>query len=752
MASANLDWAVGLAFPSGVLVLEYSGSVDFSLTVSWSTTDIEVDQPLALDDFDQEGDVLALALITANDSALDLYDSPNSLGSASADSDLNITNDLLITRIRRITSNTRLAIFRSGTDNFDDLFGTGGTYENATFYIQTADRVISLPPAQVLDISESRMRFNIPSGDQAAFAGIGGSDLFIFAVTTPGVSETGAVDFPLTLSWSVTDIEVEEYEIGAVEFPLTLSWSVSSIEVVEYEIGAVEFPLTLSWSVDSIEVEEYNVGAVSFPITLSWSVDSIEVEEYEIGAVEFPLTLAWSVDSIEVDQPDVEIGSVDFPLTLAWSVDSIEIVAVPSVEIEAVEFPLTLAWSVTDIEVEEYNVGAVDFPVTLAWSVAGIEVEEYNIGSVTFPVTVTWSVTDISIVTIPSVDIGSVDFPLTLTWSVDAIEVDQPDVEVGAVDFPLTLAWSVDSIEVDQVLTLADFNQEGETLVLALITAGSSEVDIYRPDNNQGSASADSDLDVNDDFTISRIRRVNSSTRIAIVRSGTDDFNTLFDTGGQYANATFYIQTPNHVIDLAASSRQSIATSAIRFDPTGDDLTAFQGISGGDLFIFAITVPSVTEVGAVEFPLTLAWSVDSIEVEEYNIGAVTFPLTLSWSVDSIEVAQPTVDIGAVTFPLTLEWSVAEIEVDQPDVEIGAVTFPLTLAWSVGSIAALNPQTIGAVTYAVTVSWSVDSIETFMEAVVVVSDALGRRGQVYPSNSAPMSHYRRGQSLPNNITV
>ena len=418
------------------------GSVEFPLTLAWSVSTIEVDQPLALDDFDQEGETLILALITANDDELDLYDSPNSLGSASADSDLNITDDLLITRMRRITSNTRLAIFRSGTDNFDDLFGTGGTYENATFYIQTADRVISLPPAQVLDISESRLRFNIPSADQSAFAGIGGSDLFIFAVTTPGAVEVGAVDFPLTLSWSVSSIEVEDNSIGAVEFPLTVAWSVDSIVAVN----------------------------------------------------------------------DQEIGAVTFPVTLSWSVTDIEVVTVPTVTIEAVEFPFTLSWSVASIEVQEYN------------------------------------------------------------------------------------------------------------------------------------------------------------------------------------------------------------------------------------------------VGAVEFPLTLSWSADSIEVEEYNIGAATYSLTLSWSVESIEVTQPTVDIGAVTFPLTLEWSVGAIEVDQPDVEVGAVTFPLTLAWSVGSIAALNPQEIGAVTYAMTVSWSVDSIEAFTEAVVVVSDALGRRGQVYPSNSAPMSHYRRGQSLPNNITV
>ena len=44
-----------------------------------------------------------------------------------------------------------------------------------------------------------------------------------------------------------------------------------------------------------------------------------------------------------------------------------------------------------------------------------------------------------------------------------------------------------------------------------------------------------------------------------------------------------------------------------------------------------------------------------------------------------------VDIGAVEFLLTLAWGVASIEVDQPDVDIGSVAFPLTLAWGVASI-------------------------------------------------------------------
>ena len=188
----------------------------------------------------------------------------------------------------------------------------------------------------------------------------------------------------------------------------------------------------------------------------------------------------------------------------------------------------------------------------------------------------------------------------------------------------------------------------------------------------------------------------------------------------------------DHVIELPLPAQLTLARATnIRIAIPTDDQAVFGGLSDGDKFILAITVPAIVEVGAVEFPVTLAWSVGGIEVEA--------------------PAAP-VEIGAVTFPLTLVWAVASIEVDQPDVEIGAVSFPLTLSWGVASIVALNPQEIGAVTYAVTLSWSVGNIEAFMEPTAVVSMALGRRGQVYPSNAAPMSHYRRGQTLPNNIMV
>ena len=334
-----------------------------------------------------------------------------------------------------------------------------------------------------------------------------------------------------------------------------------------------------------------------------------------------------------------------------------------------------------------------------------IEVEEYNIGAVAFPVTLSWSVSSIESVAIPS-------------------------AEIGAVEFPLTLAWSVDSIETEAAFTLEDFDQEGEVLVLALITAGSG--DLYQ-EGVSGSASADSDLDVTDDMTIERIRNFSSNAQLRINRTGTDSWSTLFGGTGEYADATFYIQTADHVIELPLPAQLTLARATnIRIAIPTDDQAVFGGLSDGDKFILAITIPALSEVGAVEFPAhTLAWSVGGIEVEA--------------------PAAP-VEIGAVTFPLTLAWSVAGIEVDQPDVEVGAVTFPLTLAWSVDDIEAVNPQIIDAVTFAVTLAWSVTYIEVRADMVAVMSMALGRRGQTYPNNSAPDGHYRRGQSFPNNITV
>ena len=319
----------------------------------------------------------------------------------------------------------------------------------------------------------------------------------------------------------------------------------------DVEIDAVEFPVTLAWAVASIEVAQpaVSIGSVDFPLALAWSVTDIEVDQpdVDIGSVAFPVTLSWSVSDIEVDQPDVEVGSVVFPVTIAWSVGSIEVAAIPAVSIGAVEFPLAVAWSVTDIEVEEYNIGAVDFPVTLSWSVSSIE------------------------------------------------SVAIPSAEIGAVEFPLTLAWSVDSIETEAAFTLDDFDQEGEVLVLALITVGSG--DLYQ-EGVSGSASADSDLDVTDDMTIERIRNFSSNAQLRINRTGTDSFSTLFGGTGEYADATFYIQTADHVIELPLPAQLTLARATnIRIAIPTDDQAVFGGLSDGDKFILAITIPALSEVG-----------------------------------------------------------------------------------------------------------------------------------------------------------
>ena len=592
----------------------------FPITLSWSVTDIEVDQPsppLALDDFDQDGESLVLALFTHG--ATDAYSS--SSGTLHSGSDVDVTDNLTVNRVRILNLGVRLRINRSGSDRFDTYFEGTGDYVDASFYVQTQDRVITLT---FLDAGGGFINFDVPTADQAHLNGLGEGDRFILAINIPEVVEVdiGAVDFPVTLSWAVDSIEVDQpdVDIGSVDFPITLAWSVASVEVEEYEIGATTFLITLSWSVSTVEVvavPDVDIGSVTFPVTLSWSVASVEVEEYNVG-------------------------SVTFPVTLTWSVAAIEVVAIPTETIGAVTFPLTISWTVTDIEVEEYNVGAVAFPITLSWAVSAIEA-----------------------VAIPAVDIGSVDFPLTL-------------------------AWSVDSIEAEAAFTLDDFDQEGTILVLALITVGSG--DLYQ-EGVSGSASADSDLDVTDDMTIERIRNFSSNAQLRINRTGTDSFSTLFGGTGEYADATFYIQTADHVIELPLPAQLTLARATnIRIAIPTDDQAVFGGLSDGDKFILAITVPAAVEVGAVDFPVTLSWSVASIEVAaipDVEVGAVTFPITLSWNVNSIEIVTiPTVLVGAVTFPLTLSWSVTNI-VSIPRVDIGAVTFPIALAWTVANVVVVS---------------------------------------------------------------
>ena len=67
---------------------------------------------------------------------------------------------------------------------------------------------------------------------------------------------------------------------------------------------------------------------------------------------------------------------------------------------------------------------------------------------------------------------------------------------------------------------------------------------------------------------------------------------------------------------------------------------------------------------------------DGLDVD-VDVGAVEFPLTLSWSVDAVEVDQPDVEIGSVDFPLTLAWSVDAVETDTAPTGGVSVTVPLT---------------------------------------------------------------------------
>ena len=119
-------------------------------------------------------------------------------------------------------------------------------------------------------------------------------------------------------------------------------------------------------------------------------------------------------------------------------------------------------------------------------------------------------------------------------------------VSIGAVTFPLTLSWSVTDVEVIPPLALDDFDQEGESLVLALFTHGAT--DAYS--SSSGTLHSGSDVDVTDNLTVNRVRILNLGVRLRINRSGSDRFDTYFEGTGDYVDASFYVQTQDRVVPL----------------------------------------------------------------------------------------------------------------------------------------------------------------------------------------------------------
>ena len=187
-SAGTADWTVAYSIAAAVVSI---GAVTFPLTLAWSVSDIEVEAPLALDDFDQEGESLVLALFTHG--ATDAYSS--SSGTLHSGSDVDVTDNLTVNRVRILNLGVRLRINRSGSDRFDAYFEGSGDYVDASFYVQTQDRVITLT---LLDAGGGFINFDVPTADQAHLNGLGEGDRFILAITIPEVTEVeiGAVDIP----------------------------------------------------------------------------------------------------------------------------------------------------------------------------------------------------------------------------------------------------------------------------------------------------------------------------------------------------------------------------------------------------------------------------------------------------------------------------------------------------------------------------------------------------------------------------
>ena len=161
--------------------------------------------------------------------------------------------------------------------------------------------------------------------------------------------------------------------------------------------------------------------------------------------------------------------------------------------------------------------------------------------------------------------------------------------------------------EVVPPITLADWTTPaGQTDVfVAVLQAGNTPADdavIWDQDLGVGSLVA-GDLDLTADYHYDRvwIRTLNTWCTIQQRHNRTVDAQTLFESGGAYANGTIYVQDADGVsgVTMVAIGEANIGGGGVNIRDTvtgGPALLArLSGLSDGERFIVAFTQPAVSD-------------------------------------------------------------------------------------------------------------------------------------------------------------
>ena len=202
----------------------------------------------------------------------------------------------------------------------------------------------------------------------------------------------------------------------------------------------------------------------------------------------------------------------------------------------------------------------------------------------------------------------------------ESVAVANANASLSATAGNPTVSITPESVD---VLSLDDWPvPDGETAIIrALIEVGSP--DIYnaanQPNGITTGALLDGDLTLATGHDLTRIREQNGDLRINN-QPFTDDLGALFDTGGVYGNATWYLVTLDSEESIANSGSTLTAFNVI-ITWTGAISTALQGLVDGDRVILGTTIPTVVVNTDASFGANAGSPTATIEPQAVDINS-----------------------------------------------------------------------------------------------------------------------------------
>ena len=220
--------------------------------------------------------------------------------------------------LQRILHQAGSATLRFNYDNaalsLKDYFGAGGAGRHLTIWAQTAGGRASFPASAVASAGGNYVNFNVPSGANALFAGIGSGDRFILALTRPAKqSQTETANTPPTFPADTTAREVAENSatgtnVGApvaatdADAGDTLTYTLGGTDAAAFDIDGATGQIRIK---SALDYETRSIYSVEVAVS-----DGKDAANGTDASVDARVAVAITVADVE------EAGTVTFNATL----------------------------------------------------------------------------------------------------------------------------------------------------------------------------------------------------------------------------------------------------------------------------------------------------------------------------------------------------------------------------------------------------------------------------------------------------